>query len=97
MKQIDLDLTPPQFALDPAATAQLAAYTAKLQDILRFIVDNLGVIEIVNSAPAATELDERGGGKGNILSDVKILDNATQTNRRIYYKNQGNLRYIESD
>lgn len=97
MKQIDLQLTPPQFRLDPAATQQLAAYTAKLEDILRFIVDNLGTIKIVSSAPAVTELEERGNERGETLSEVALLDDATQTNRRLYYKKSGNLRFIESD
>lgn len=97
MKQIDLELTPPVFQLDPAATASLAAYTAKLQDILRQIIDHAGTIEVVSSAPAVLELEERGDGKGSILSEVKVLDSGTQTNRRLYYRFQGNLRFIESD
>ena len=95
MKQIDLQITPPQFN-DPNATREMAAMTAKLQEILQYIINNLGRIEVVSSAPAATELDELGDGKGNILSEVKILDNATQTNRKLYYKYQGNLRLIDS-
>ena len=52
---------------------------------------------MVSSAPASTEVEERGDGAGNIISDIVILDDSTQTNRRIYYKKAGNLRYIESD
>ena len=98
MKQIDLKLTPPQFDLDPAATEQLAAYTAKLEDILRTIVDSVQIIKIVDSAPAVTELENKGNEIGENLSEVVILDDATQSNRRIYYKNSaGTLRFIESD
>lgn len=96
MKQIDTQLASPQFMKDAEATRQMAAYTAKLEEILRYIVDNVGKIEVVASAPAATELDEIGDGKGNIISDVKILDNATEGNRKLYYKFKTNLRTISS-
>lgn len=96
MKQPDIQLNPVTFNLDPLATRDFAAYNAKLQEILQFIMDHSGRIEIVATAPGATELDEQGDQKGTILSDVKILDNATQTNRKLYYKYKGNLRLIDS-
>ena len=96
MKQFDIYLAVPELK-DPDDQKEMSSFVAKLQDILQQISNNLGVIDVVSSAPVATELQERGDGRGNILSEVKILDNATQTSRRIYYKFQGNLRLIESD
>jgi len=97
LQQIDLDLTPPNFALDPAATEQMAAYTARIQDILRFILDNTNGVKVLSSAPAANDLFTLGDNKGNTLSEIAILDNATQTNRKLYYKNPaGTLRVIDS-
>ncbi len=97
MKQPDLSLTPPSFTQDPAATQQLSALIAKLEDILKDIYDKLGTVEIVSSAPAVTELQVVGDGKGGTLSEVKLLDDATQTNRKLYYKNSaGTLRLIDS-
>jgi len=75
----------------------MAAYTAKLQDILRFIVDNLGTAKVVTSAPAVKEISTIGDGKGNILSEIVILDDDTQSDRKIYYVNKaGTLRLIDS-
>ena len=96
MKLFDINLHSPEFIHDPEATRQIAAYTAKLQDILRFIVDNLQAVEIVTSAPVATEMDEIGDEAGKVKSDIKILHNATQTNRKIYYKYQGTVYLIDS-
>lgn len=97
MKIPDISLTPVQFQNDPEATRSLAILIAKLTDILRDIYENLQTLPIVSSAPSATELDEIGSPDGKTKSDIKIVDNATQTSRRIYYKKSGNLRYIESD
>jgi len=85
----------PQFD-NPQETQQMAALVARLQEILQQLVDQAGKIEVVSSAPAVGELLELGDGKGNILSEVKILDDSTQTNRKLYYKYQGNLRLIDS-
>ena len=95
MKLIDLDLQPPQFK-DPNATREMANYTAKLQTILQFIVDNLQVIEVVTTAPAATEMSEYGDEAGKIKSDIKVLHHATQSSRAIYYKYQGTVYLIDS-
>jgi len=75
----------------------MAAYTAKLTDILRFIVDNLGTAKVVTSAPAVKEISTIGDGKGNILSEIVILDDNTQSDRKIYFRNKaGTLRLIDS-
>lgn len=97
MKIPDIDLTPAQFKNDPEATRDFAIYTAKLIDILRDVYENLQTIPVVSSAPVITQLQEIGNTDGSVKSDVKVLDNATQTSRRIYYRYQGNLRLIESD
>ena len=96
MKQPDLHIPAPRFKSDPEATRQIAAMLAKIQDLLRDLYSKVGTIEVVDSAPAATQLEARGQGDGSLRSDVKILDDATQTNRRCYYKHKGNLRYIDS-
>ena len=96
MKQIDLDLIPPNFALDPTATAQLVAYTAKLQNILQYIIDNLQMVEVVTSAPVATEMDAIGDEAGKIKSNIKILHHATQSSRKLYYVFQGTVYLIDS-
>lgn len=96
MKIPDLSLTPPEFQDNPEATAQLAAYTAKLTDILRDIYQNLGTIPVVSSAPVVTQLQETSDNKGEIRSEVKILDSATQSDRKLYYRFNSNLRLIDS-
>ena len=97
MKIPDIDLTPPQFLNSPEATRDFAIYTAKLTDILRDIYANLGTIRIVDTAPASGEISTIGDNKGNVLSEATILNDATQTNRRLYYKDKaGNLRYLDS-
>ena len=96
MKSIDLQLQPPQLK-NPDESKQMAAMVAKLQEILQFIVDNLGTARVVTSAPAAGELEVVGDNKGNVLSEIVILDDATQSNRKLYYKNSaGTLRLIDS-
>ena len=97
MKLPDLQLRAPQFSLDPEGTRQMAAYTAKLEEIILDIYQKLGTVPVVSSAPALQELQEIGLSSGEVRSDFKILDDGTQTNRRMYYRYQGNLRYIESD
>ena len=65
--------------------------------MMRDIYSKLGTVEVRTSAPAAGEINIEGDGKGNIRSDIIILDNATQTNRKLYYKDVGgNLRLIDS-
>lgn len=97
MKLPDLQLRSPQFSLDPEGTRQMAAYTAKLEEILLDIYQKLGTVTVVSSAPTVNELQERGLSSGEVRSDFRILDSATQTNRRIYYRLNGALRFIESD
>ena|SRR3990167_4918472 len=98
MKIPDVAINAPKITDDPVASAQLATAFAKISDILRDVYKNIHTLPVVTSAPASTELDIAGDGKGGIISDIKVLDNATQTNRKIYYKNNaGTLRYLESD
>jgi hypothetical protein len=92
----DIDLTPPQFPNSPEATRDMAIYTAKLVDILQNIYENLQTIPVVASAPVITQLQETGNPDGSVKSDLKILDDATQTNRKLYYRFQDNLRVIDS-
>ena len=97
MKQFDIYLNVPALK-DGDEQREMAAFVAKLQEILQQITDNLGVIEVVDSAPASTQLNIKGDGKGGILTDIRILNHATQSSRRLYYKDSaGNLRYLESD
>ena len=96
MKQQDIQLRPPMIKSDPQATRELAAMVGKLQDILRDIYDNIGTVVVDGSAPVASELDEKGNAAGEVRSDIRILDDGTQTNRKLYYKYQGNLRLIDS-
>ena len=93
MKQFDIFLNPPQLK-DPDEQREMAQFCAKLQEILQFINDNLGVIPIVSSAPTIKELEETANAKGEIRSEVKILDSSVAGNRKIYYRFQGNLRTI---
>ena len=75
----------------------MAAVIAKLEDTLRDIYSKLIVIEVVDTAPDATLLSKTGDGKGGILTDIKILNHATATSRKIYYKDSANnLRTINS-
>ena len=97
MKLPDLQLRSPTFTLDPDGTRQMAQYTAKLEEIILDIYQKLGTVVVVSSAPVLTELEERGEGSGQIRSDIRILDDSTQTNRRLYYRKGGTLRFIESD
>lgn len=97
MQQPDLSFQPVQFQLDPTATAQMAALVSKLQDVLRDIYDNLGSVKVLDSAPAVGEIFTVGDGKGNTLSEIVILDDNTQSSRKLYYRNKaGTLRLIDS-
>lgn len=97
MKIPDISLASPIIKDDPSATAQMAAVIAKLEDTLRDIYSKLGTIEIVTSAPVATQLEVTGNDKGGFLSEIKILDDVTQSSRKLYYKEKaGNLRLIDS-
>ena len=96
MREPDLNLQSPQIQSDSSATIQMAALVAKLQDILRDIYMNLQSSPIVTAAPAATEMEEIGDGKGGIISDIKILHHATQSNRKLYYKYQGTVYLLDS-
>lgn len=76
----------------------MAAFVAKVQEILQFVVDNLGTAKVVTTAPAVGEIETVGDNKGNVLSEIVILDDDTQSSRRLYFKNSAStLRYIESD
>lgn len=98
MKLPDLQLRSPQFQIDGDATRQMAAYTAKLEEILLDIYQKLGTVPIVTATPIAAQLQSIGLSSGEFRSDFKILTDSTQTNRRLYYKDvSGTLRYIESD
>lgn len=96
MRQFDIFINPPQLK-NPDDQREVSAAFAKLQEILQFISDNLGVLPVVSSAPTVNELQEKADAKGEIRSEVKILDDNTQSSRRLYYKKNGNLRYLESD
>ena len=96
MKIPDVTLQSPIIQSDSTATAQMAALIAKVEDLFRDIYANLHTIPVVSSAPATTEVNEQGMPDGSIRSDVKILDDSTQTNRKLYYKFKGNLRLIDS-
>ena len=96
MKLPDLQIRSPQFQLDGEATRQMAAYTAKLEEILLDIYQKLGTVTVVSAAPTINELQETGLSSGKIRSDIVILDNGVQSDRKIYYRYQGNLRLIDS-
>ena len=96
MKLPDLQIKSPQFITDPNATRQMAAYTAKLEEILLDIYRKLGTVTVVSSAPTINELQETGLTSGKVRSDIIILDSATQSDRKLYYRYQGNLRLIDS-
>src|SRR3990167_7427190 len=96
MKLTDLQIRSPQFQIDGEATRQMAAYTAKLEEILLDIYQKLGTVTVVSSAPTINELQETGLSSGKIRSDIVILDSGVQSERKIYYRYQGNLRLIDS-
>ena len=96
MKTFDIYLNTPQLS-NPNDQREMAAFCAKLSEILQHVSDNLGVVRVVNSAPVAGDVNTIGDGKGNVLSETVILNDATQTNRRLYYKDSaGTLRYLDS-
>ena len=74
----------------------MSAMITQLQDILRFIVDNLQSLKVVESAPATTEMEEIGDEAGNVKSDIIILHDSTQTNRALYYRYKGTVYKIDS-
>mgnify|MGYP001575624421 CR=1 FL=1 len=94
MKIPDIYLAPVQFK-DGDATRDFAVYTAKLTDLLRDIYENLHTLPVVTSTPAATEMEEIGQGSVK-KSDVKIVHDATQTNRKVAYKNNGTVFVVDS-
>ena len=92
---LNLSIQAPQMQ-NPNDQRTMAAFVAQLNELLHYISDRLGTVRVVTSAP--TSLDTVGDGKGNIFSEVEILDNATQSSRRVYHKEvSGNIRYLESD
>lgn len=96
MRQPDISLTPPRFQQDPSATRDMASYTAKLEDMIRDLYSKVGTAQIRTSAPTVKEINEEGDATGNTRSDIIILDDATQTNRKLYYIKNGTLRLIDS-
>ena len=97
MKLSDLSIQAPAMQ-NPADMQNMAAFVSQLNELLKYIADNLSSIRVVTTAPVASEIQTTGDNRGNVLSEVMILDNDTQTSRRIYYKNKaGTLRLIESD
>jgi len=96
MKIPYINLTPVQFKNDAEATRDFAIFTARLVDIIRDLYQNSQTIPVVGTAPVVTQLQEVSDAKGEVRSDVKILDDSTQTNRKLYYRYQGNLRIIDS-
>ena len=98
MKLPDIQLRSPTFSLDPEGTRQMAAYTAKLEEIILDLYQKVGTVEVRSSAPSVTELQLRGSSSGEVRSDFKIVENSTQTSRRLYYlAKDGGLQFIESD
>lgn len=87
----DIEISPIQFQQDPEATRNFAIYTSRLTDLLRDIYQNLRVVKIVTAAPTAAELQELLN-----TSEIVILHDATQSNRKVYYKYQGTIFLIDS-
>lgn len=97
MKIPDIQLQSPILTHDPEGTQQIAFLVAKMQSIIQDIYDKLGAVRVVDSAPASGEISTIGDMLGNVFSEVMILNDATQSSRRLYYKDKaGNLRYIDS-
>ena len=97
MKLSDLSIQAPAMQ-NPADAQNMAAFVSQLNELLKYIADNLSSIRVVTSAPVASEIQTTGDNRGNVLSEVMILTDLTQTNRRLYYKDiGGTIRYIESD
>lgn len=96
MIRVDLEFQSPVISTDPEATKQMAVFTARMKEVFQFIFENLQFVEVVSSAPTATQLTELGDGAGRVKSTIKILHDATQTNRKIYYKYQGTAFLIDS-
>ena len=95
MRIPDVYLNSIQFKNDPDATREMAQLIGKLSELLRDIYANLQTIPVVTTAPVATEMQEQG--QGSILkSDVKIVHDATQTNRKVAYKYQGTVYVVDS-
>ena len=90
MKIPDIYLASVQFK-DPDATRDFAAYTAKLTEILQDIYTHLQRVKVVTAVPTATEMEEF-----LTESDVVILHDSVQTNRKLYYKYQGTVYVIDS-
>lgn len=95
MKIPDIWLAPIQLKNDPDATRELAAMVSKLNDLLLDIYSNLQTLPIVTTTPGGTELEETGiGGKNK--SDVVIVHDSTQTNRKVAYKSGGTVYVVDS-
>ena len=82
---------------DPEEAREMAAFVAKVQSLFLDLYTKVNKAKVLTSAPTASELETIGDNLGNVYSEVAILDNATQTNRKLYYKEKaGNLRLIDS-
>ena len=95
MKQIELSLSAPQLQ-NPTDQMQMAAFVSQLNEILKYVADNLGSIKVKTSASVASEMAELGDGRGGILSEIEIKHHATQGSRTLSYKYQGTIYTITS-
>src|SRR3990167_9545667 len=96
MKLLDLSIQAPAMQ-NPADAQNMAAFVSQLNELLKYIADNLSSIRVVTLAPVASEIQTTGDNRGNVLSEVMILTDTVAGNRKIYYKDvAGNLLTITS-
>jgi len=82
---------------NPNDTQNMAAFVSQLNEVLKYVADNLGSIRVLTSAPTASELSTIGDNRGNVISEVVILDSANATDRKLYYKDKtGTIKLIDS-
>jgi len=95
MKAFDYDIAPPVMS-NPNDTAVMAAYAAKVQEVLQTIIDNLKMSVVQESAPVANTMHEQGLSNGDKVSEIVITHNSTQNQRTLSYLYEGTVYKIQS-
>ena len=95
MKLLDFSIQAPQLQ-NPIDQQQMAAFVSQLNEILKYVADNLSAVKVQTSAPVAQGMVEVGDGRGGTISELIIKHHATAGSRTISYKYQGTVYTITS-
>lgn len=81
---------------NPDDARNMAAFVTQLNEILKYVVDNLSAVKVQESAPVASGMVEVGDGRGGTISELIIKHHATAGSRTLSYKYKGTVYTITS-